>query len=152
MPSKYLFLAEPNRIAGTGNPKWQNLPTISQSTRECYLTITDATIVFNSTQTHDSLNIKMIIPSSNYFSSDNESPMVAFMDTTDDKIYRLQHENKISILTNDNLKSVEFILEDNNGSFVGLTNDDSMEVMIKLDYIDQNAMVNQVLLEYPKHL
>jgi hypothetical protein len=152
MPSKYLFLAEPNRIAGTGNPKWQNLPTISQSTRECYLTITDATIVFNSTQTHDSLNIKMIIPSSNYFSSDNESPMVAFMDTTDDKIYRLQHENKISILTNDNLKSVEFILEDNNGSRIDLSDDDSIEVMIKLDYVNQDAMVNQVLLEYPKHL
>lgn len=152
MPSKYLFLAEPNRNAATGNPKWQNLPTISQSTRECYLTITDATIVFSLTQTHDSLNIKMVIPSSNYFSSDNESPIVAFMDTTDDKLYRIQHENMISILTNDNLKSVEFILEDNNGSVITLDNADSMEVMIKLDYVDQDAMVNQVLLEYPKHL
>ena len=152
MPSKYLFLAEPNRNTATGNPKWQNLPSISQSTRECYLTIIDATIVFSSTQTHDSLNIKMVIPSSNYFSSDNESPIVAFMDTTDDKLYRIQHENMISILTNDNLKSVEFILEDNNGSVITLDNADSMEVMIKLDYIDQDAMVNQVLLEYPKHL
>lgn len=152
MPSKYLFLSETNRYQVTGNPKWYNLPTISQSTRECYLTITDATIVFSSTQTHDSINIKMVIPSSNYFSSDNESPLVAFMDTTDDKLYRLQHENMISILTNDNLKSVEFILEDNTGSRIDLSNDDSMEVMIKLDYVDQNAMVNQVLLEYPKHL
>ena len=152
MPSKYLFLSETNRTAGTGNPKWYNLPTISQSSRECYLTITDATIVFNSTQTHDSLNIKMVIPSSNYFSSDNESPMVAFTDTTDDKLYRVQHDNKISILTNDNLKTIEFVLEDNNGSVISLSDTDSMEVMIKLDYVDQDAMVNQVLLELPKRL
>ena len=152
MPSKYLFLSEINRNTPTGNPKWQNLPTISHSTRECYLTITDATIVFNSTQGHDSLNIKMNIPTSNYFSSDNEYPMVAFMDTTDDKLYRLQHENKISILTNDNLKSVEFILEDNAGIPINLSDADSMEVMIKLDYIDQNQMTSNFISELPRRL
>ena len=149
---KYLFLAEPNRNTASGNPNWQNLPTISQSSRECYLTITDATIVFSSTQTHDSLTIKMKIPSSNYFSSDNESPIVAFMDTTDDKLYRIQHENKISILTNDNLKSVEFVLEDNNGIVINMDDADSMEVMIKLDYVDQKEQTEQFILELPKRL
>lgn len=152
MPTKYLYLNNLNRNFTITNPTWYNLPTISQSSRECYLTITDATVVFNSTQTHDSLNIKMNIPTSNYFSSDNEYPMVAFMDTTDDKIYRLQHENKINILTNDNLKRIEFILEDNNGNVIIIDEDDSMEVMIKLDYIDQDEMTQSYLSERPKLL
>ena len=152
MPTKYLYLSEVNRNFDKSNPTWNNLPTISQSSRECYLTITDATIVFNSTQTHDSLNIKMNIPTSNYFSSDNESPMVAFTDTTNDKLYRVQHDNKISILTNDNLKTIEFILEDNNAEVITLTTVDSMEVMIKLDYIDQDEMIQSYLSERPKLL
>lgn len=152
MPSKYLYLSEVNRDFDKSNPTWNNLPTISQSSRECYLTITDATIVFNSTQTHDSLNIKMNIPTSNYFSSDNEYPMVAFTDTIDDKIYRVQHENKINILTNDNLKRIEFILEDNNGDVIIIDEDDSMEVMIKLDYINQDEMTQSYLSERPKLL
>jgi hypothetical protein len=159
MNSKYLYLSEVNReilVIGAAiepsNPIWVNLPTISQSSRECYLTITDATIVFNSTQTHDSLNIKINIPTSNYFSSDNKYPMVAFMDTTDNKLYRLQHENKINILTNDNLKRIEFILEDNNAEVITLSPADSMEVMIKLDYINQDEMTQLYISQKPRTL
>ena len=149
MPSKYLFLSSAQR----SGYKWNNLPTISQSTRECYLTVINCKIILSSgSVAHDSVNVKMKIPSLNYFSSDNQDVSVAFLNEGQTKIFTIEHENEISILTNDNLKTVEFVLEDNNGSVISLTDNDSMEVMIKLDYIDQDAMVNQVLLEYPKRL
>ena len=153
MPSSYLFLSSAQR----DGLKWNNLPTLSQSTRECYLTIIDATITFAAVLEIDTVKIKMVIPSSNYFSSDNESPIVAFMDSIvvgGEYIYKIPPDNMISILTNDNLKSVEFILEDDAGNSIDFDDDagNRMSVMIKLDYVDQDAMVNQVLLEYPKHL
>jgi hypothetical protein len=90
----------------------------------------------------------MKIPSLNYFSSDNGDVAVAFLGQgTTNTHYLLLHENEISILTNDNLKTVEFTLEDNNGDAISTADVSSFEVMIKLDYIDQDAMVNQVLLE-----
>ena len=94
----------------------------------------------------------MNIPNANYFSSDNSNPVVAFLTTTDSKVYTLGIENDISILTNDNLKSVTFDLEDNEGDEVILDSDDSVEVMIKLDYIDQKQQTDQFILELPKTL
>jgi hypothetical protein len=152
MPSKYLFLSNNQRQATPNNAVWNNLPTLSQSSRECYITIINFKIVFNSTETHSSVNVKMNIPNVNYFSSDNSNPVVAFLNTTDNKVYTLGIENDISILTNDNLKSVTFDLEDNEGDEVILDSDDSVEVMIKLDYIDQKQQTDQFILELPKTL
>ena len=149
MPSKYLFLSSAQR----SGYKWNNLPTISQSTRECYLTVINCKIILSSgSVAHDSVNVKMKIPSLNYFSSDNQDVSVAFLNEGQTKIFTIEHENEISILTNDNLKTVEFALEDNDGDAIDVDDVESFEVMIKLDYIDQDAMVNQVILEYPKRL
>jgi hypothetical protein len=149
MPSKYLFLSSAQR----SGYKWNNLPTISQSTRECYLTVINCKIILSSgSVAHDSVNVKMKIPSLNYFSSDNQDVSVAFLNEGQTKIFTIEHENEISILTNDNLKTVEFALEDNDWDAIDADDVESFEVMIKLDYIDQDAMVNQVLLEYPKRL
>ena len=101
---------------------------------------------------HDSVNVKMKIPSLNYFSSDNQDVAVAFLNEGQTKTFTIEHDNEISILTNDNLKTVEFALEDNDGDAIDADDVESFEVMIKLDYIDQDAMVNQVLLELPKRL
>jgi hypothetical protein len=153
MYMKYLFLGEGERKElGDSGAKWQNLPTLSQSTRECYLSVVNCKVIFDNASQHDSLNIKMKIPSSNYFASDNSYPVVAFLNTTDSKTFTLEHDNEISILTNDNLKSIEFVLEDNNGAVIAIDLDDSMEVMIKLDYIDQKAQTDQFILELPKRL
>jgi hypothetical protein len=149
MPSKYLFLSSAQR----SGYKWNNLPTISQSTRECYLNVINCKVIFVNNNNHDNVNVKMKIPSLNYFSSDNGDVAVAFLGQgTTNTHYLLLHENEISILTNDNLKSVEFTLEDNNGDAISTADVSSFEVMIKLDYIDQDAMVNQVILELPKRL
>jgi hypothetical protein len=150
---KYLYLAEKQREElGDSGAKWENLPTLSQSTRECYLTVVNCKVIFASASAHSSLNIKMKIPSSNYFSSDNGFPMVAFLNTTDNKTYTIEHDNKISILTNDNLKSIEFVLEDNDGDVVAIDAADSMEVVIKLDYVNQKEQTDQFILELPKRL
>ena len=149
MPSKYLFLSSAQR----SGYKWNNLPTISQSTRECYLTVINCKVILTTASAgNDSINVKMKIPSLNYFSSDNQDVAVAFLNEGETKIFTIEHHNEISILTNDNLKTVEFALEDNLADPIDVDDVESFEVMIKLDYIDQDAMVNQVILELPKRL
>ena len=104
--------------------------------------------------TQDSINVKMIIPTLNYTSSSNDSPMVAMLDTdpNNKKIYSLDHENSIHILTNDSLKKVEFVLEDNNGTTVTIDAADSFEVMLKIEYLDQEKQTENYLSEVPKLL
>jgi proteasome lid subunit RPN8/RPN11 len=108
--------------------------------------------VFDATTAHETLVVKMRIPTTNYFSSDNEEPVVAFLSTVDQEIYEFVHDHKIQLLTNDQLKSIEFILEDNKGTTIVLTADDSMEVMLKLDYVDQKEQVVGQLHTVPHRL
>lgn len=146
----YLFLHETQRDGTI----WNNLPTLPNSRRECYVTICEAKLVFDDVPTQDSINIKMVIPTLNYTSSSNDSPMVAMLDTdpNNKKVYSLDHENNIHILTNDALKKVEFILEDNNGAVVTIDAADSFEVMLKIEYIDQAKETESYLSEIPKLL
>ena len=144
----YLFLHEAQRDGTT----WSNLPTLQSSRRECYITITDCKLVFDSVQTDESVNLKMVIPTLNYTSSSNDSPVVAMLNTVDKKLYDMQHDNKIHLLTNDALKKCEFILEDNNGNVLTIDADDSLEIMIKIEYIDQEKQTENYLSEVPKML
>jgi len=144
----YLFLHEAQRDVTT----WNNLPTLPNSRRECYITVTDCKLVFNSTQTHESVNLKMVIPTLNYTSSSNDSPIVSMLNTADKKVYDMQHDNKIHLLTNDALKKCEFILETNGGTVITIDGDDSLEIMIKIDYVDQAKETENYLSEIPRHL
>ena len=144
----YLFLHEAQRDVTT----WRNLPTLPNSRRECYITITDCKLVFDATQTHESVNLKMVIPTLNYTSSSNDSPIVAMLNTVDKKLFDMQHDNQIHILTNDSLKKCEFILEDNDGNVLTIDADDSLEIMIKIEYIDQVKETESYLSEVPKLL
>ena len=145
---KYLFLHEAQRDGTT----WSNLPTLQNSRRECYITITDCKLVFDSVQTDESVNLKMVIPTLNYTSSSNDSPIVAMLNTVDKKVYDMQHDNDIHLLTNDSLKKCEFVLEDNNGNVITIDADDSLEIMIKIEYVDQEKQTESYLSEVPKHL
>ena len=129
-----------------------NLPTLPNSRRECYITIIDCKLVFNATQTHESVNLKMVIPTLNYTSSSNDSPIVSMLNTADKKLFDMQHTNEIHILTNDALKKCEFILETNGGTVLTIDGDDSLEIMIKIDYVDQERQTESYLSEVPKHL
>jgi len=149
MPSSYLFLSDAQR----SGYKWSNLPTVSQSTRECYLTVINCKVILtDEADDKASILVKLKIPSLNYFSSDNTDVTVAFLNEGQTKTFSIEKENEISILTNDNLKAVEFALEDNAGTAVSAADVSSFEVMLKLDYIDQDAMANQVVIEYPNRL
>ena len=149
MPSSYLFLSDAQR----SGYKWSNLPTVSQSTRECYLTVINCKVILSQgSAAKASILVKLKIPSLNYFSSDNTDVTVAFLNEGQTKTFSIEKENEISILTNDNLKAVEFALEDNAGTAVSAADVSSFEVMLKLDYIDQDAMANQVVIEYPNRL
>lgn len=160
MPSTYLYLDASQRFK-TGevsiSPRWSNLPTISSSTRECYLNVTECSIHFSAQLNRSAFNLKMKIPSSNYFSSDNEDVLVAFLEILVDEVggssFALRKTNEINILTNDNLKDIRFSLEDpSDESPVVLGQNDNMHVMLKLDYVDQKAMTQTYLDEIPKHL
>ena len=151
MPSKYLFLSDAERDKTSTNALWNNLPTISQSTRECYLSLTEFKATFQGSK-GDGLFVKMNIPAQNYFSSDNSEPVLGLLDEPTDNKYLFNKDNKISILTNDNLKSVKIILTDLENTAINISSVDKINLVLKLDYIDQEAMMNQVLLEYPKHL
>jgi len=94
----------------------------------------------------------MIIPTLNYTSSSNDSPVVAMLNTSDKKVYDMQHDNKIHLLTNDSLKKCEFILEDNNGASITIDAGDSLEIMIKIEYLDQEKATENYLNEVPKLL
>jgi hypothetical protein len=108
--------------------------------------------VFDATQTHESVNLKMVIPTLNYTSSSNDSPIVSMLNTADKKLFDMQHTNEIHLLTNDALKKCEFILEDNDGNILTIDADDSLEIMIKIDYVDQERLTEKYLTEVPKHL
>lgn len=160
MPSNYLYLDATQRVrSGVTSiaPRWSNLPTISTSTRECYLTVIDCSVHFSAQPTFNAMNVKMKIPSRNYFSSDNEDVLVAFLEVRVDELggkqYTLPKGNEISILTNDNLKDIQFTIEDpSTETPVVLGQNDNMHVMLKLDYVDQKAMTQTYMEELPQHL
>jgi hypothetical protein len=145
----YLYLDDAQRSGTT----WTNLPTLSNSRRECYLTLVHVDLVFDSTQTHESIVLRMNIPTMNYFSSSNNSPVVAMLDVAaDKKVYTLMTENQIHLLTNDDLKRCSFSLEDTAGVPITIDADDSLCIMVQLEYIDQEGMTNKYLTEQPKML
>jgi hypothetical protein len=154
MPSTYLFLSEAQRtLGGTSGANWLNLPTLSSSTRECYLRVASCQIELGTADadiTH--LTLKMKIPSVNYFSSDNREVVVARLSLTQPTVYELQLENTIEILTNDNLKSLDFVLEDNAGTNFSLDASDFINIMLKLDYVDQKEQVMGQLQTVPQRL
>tara|TARA_R110000782_G_C14528552_1_gene382056 strand:+ start:173 stop:511 length:339 start_codon:yes stop_codon:yes gene_type:complete len=100
----------------------------------------------------ESVNLKMSIPVRNYYSSSNLSPVAAILHSDDNasQVYNLQTNNDIHLLSTDNLGKVEFQLFDNTGD--AITTVDTLEVMIKIDYVDQAKQTENYLSEVPKHL
>ena len=94
----------------------------------------------------------MIIPSLNYTSTSNDSPTVSVLNTSDKKVFFMQHTNDVHILTNDSFKKCEFILQDNDGNIITIDAGDSLEIMLKIDYVDQQEVTNTFMSEIPKHL
>ena len=67
MPSKYLFLENTNRNLSV----WNNLPTLSQSSRECYISVSSAKLIFEDVPLFYAVKLKIDLPVMNYASSSN---------------------------------------------------------------------------------
>ena len=147
----YLFLHDQQKSVSGNKVTWNNLPILSGASRECYITIVNSKLILSAGGT-ESVNLKMSIPVRNYYSSSNLSPVAAILHSDDNasQVYNLQTNNDIHLLSTDNLGKVEFQLFDNTGD--AITTVDTLEVMIKIDYVDQAKQTENYLSEVPKHL
>ena len=158
MPSKYLFLENAQRNLSV----WDNLPTLSQSSRQCYISVASAKLVFSDIPVFYAVILKIDLPVMNYASSSNTIPVIAMLSqgtnnitsegTIENKVFELIHADQIQLLSNDNLKRVKFVLEDEDGTEIVLQSFDRLDIMLKIDYVDQLAVTNQYISEVPKHL
>jgi len=158
MPSKYLFLENAQRNLSV----WNNLPTLSQSSRECYVSASSAKLIFDEVPLFYAVRLKIDLPVINYASSSNSIPVIAMLSqgtnnitsegTTENKVFELIHADQIQLFSNDNLKRAKFVLEDEDGTEIVLEADDRLDIILKLDYIDQAAVTNNYISEIPKHL
>jgi len=158
MPSKYLFLENTNRNLSV----WNNLPTLSQSSRECYISVSSAKLIFEDVPLFYAVKLKIDLPVINYASSSNSIPVIAMLSqgtnnitssgATENKVFELIHADQIQLFSNDNLKRAKFVLEDEDGTEIVLDSDDKLDIMLKIDYVDQLAVTNQYISEQPMRL
>ena len=158
MPSKYLFLENAQRNLSV----WDNLPTLSQSSRECYISVASAKLVFSGITYFYAVRLKIDLPVMNYASSSNGIPVIAMLSqgtnnitsegTTENKVFELIHADQIQLFSNDNLKRAKFVLEDEDGDEIDIDADDRLDIMLKIDYVDQLAVTNQYISEVPMRL
>ena len=149
---KFLFLSS-NQADVVGNSVvWNNLPTLSESRRQCHITVANATVVFVSPQSNSSIMIKMNLPTGNYYSSNNDSPIISFLVSPDLEEYGLAFEPSIKILSTDQLKKIELKLLNPDYTEIDLADVAYINVMLKLEYIDTQKQVMSYLSTKPSTL
>ena len=147
---RYLYLSDSQATKTAGFVEWKNIPTLSQSTRECHVTAVRLNVVFNAAQTHSDIIVKTPIPTMNYTATDNSQPLIAVLHSTDTKLFDLNTENPIHLLSNDNIKSFKLTLLQTDESATGTPS--ACNVLLKIDYIDQAKETESYLSEIPLHL
>jgi len=152
MPSKYLFLNSEQLSNVDGVATWNNLPVLSESRRECYINVAHACAVFSTARSHSEALLKINLPSLNYFSSSNNAPVMEYLQSDDNLVFEPVYESPIKLLTNDALKKVEIQLTDNGADVIDIDDLESLSVVLKIDYVDQDAMANQYLSQMPSLL
>ena len=152
MPSKYLFLNSEQGIKVNGVAIWNDLPVLSESRRECYINVAHACAVFSEAQTHSEALLKINLANQNYYSSSNDLPVMEYLHSDDDLVFKAAYESPIKLLTNDSLKNIQIQLMENSGDVIDIDDLESLSVVLKLDYIDQLAVTNQYIKEVPMRL
>jgi hypothetical protein len=152
MPSKYLFLNSEQLTNVDGVATWNNLPVLSESRRECYINVVHACAVFSTTRSHSEALLKINLPSLNYFSSSNNAPVMEYLHSNDNLVFEPVYESPIKLLTNDALKKIEIQLIDNGADVIDIDDLESLSVVLKIDYVDQDAMANEYLSQMPSLL
>jgi hypothetical protein len=147
---RYLYLSDSQATKTAGFVTWNNIPLLSQSTRECHVTAVRLNVVFNAAQTHSDIIVKTPIPTMNYTATDNSQPLIAVLHSTDTKLFDLNTENPIHLLSNDNIKSFKLTLLQTDETATGTPS--ACNVLLKFDYVDQAKETQSYLSEVPKLL
>ena len=148
---QYLYLSHSQATLGAGFVSWDNIPSMSQSTRECYVTAVRLNIVFTAVQTHSDIIMKTpSIPTMNYTATDNSEPLIAVLHSNDSKLFDLPTQNPIHLLSNDNIKSFKLTLLQTDETATGTPS--ACNVLLKFDYVDQVKETENYLNDIPKHL
>jgi len=147
---QFLYLSDAQATKAAGSVTWQNIPTLSLSSRECYITAVKINVLFGASQTHNDIVVKGSIPTMNYKSSDNSEPVIAVLHSDDDKIFDLNIENPIHLFSNDNIKNFKITLSETDGSATATPN--ACNVLLKLEYVNQSEQQEQFLMELPKRI
>ena len=148
---QYLYLSNSEAIKTAGFVSWQNIPTLSQSSRECYITVSKINVVFSASQNHSDIIVKGSIPTINYKSTDNSEPLIAVLHSDDGKVFDLNIENPIHLLSNDNIKSFKLSLSTTNTTALTVAAD-SCNVLMKIEYIDQLEQTELYISQKPRTL
>ena len=146
---QYLYLSDDQAIIGAGRASWENIPTLSHSSRECYITVAQINVVFGSNQSHTDILVTGSLPTMNYISTDNSDPLLAVLHSNDNKVFDLNIENPIHLFSNDNIKNFKMTLTKSNGN---AATPSECHVLLKIDYVDQAKETENYLSEIPKHL
>jgi hypothetical protein len=166
MPSTYLYLSPKDRITDpAGRAVWINVPKLSLSSRQCYVSIAQMGYMINAVTVDNRFIVKMNIASDNYFSSDNEGVVVCALEPTrvvnPRTIYQLSNESgdPIEILTNDNYTRLEFTILDAFGNVFPVappavfpTFSDTIDIVLKFDYPEVEEIQNNYVATIPKNL
>ena len=152
MPSKYLFLNSEQLTNVDGVATWNNLPVLSESRRECYINVVHACAVFSTALSHSEALLKINLPSVNYFSSSNNAPVMEYLHSDDNLTFEPVYESPIKLLTNDALKKIEIQLIDNGADVIDIDDLESLSIVLKIEYVDQDAMANEYLSQMPSLL
>jgi len=147
---QYLYLSDAQATKSAGGCEWKNIPTLSLSSRECYITAVKINVLYNSAQAHADIVVKGSIPTMNYKSSDNSEPLLAVLHSDDSKVFDLNIENPIHLFSNDNIKNLKLTLSETDGAATATP--DACNILLKLEYINQSEHQEQFMLELPKHL
>jgi hypothetical protein len=147
---QYLYLSDEQAIKTAGFVSWQNIPTLSQSSRECYITVAKINVVFDASQNHSDIVVKGSLPTMNYISTDNSEPLLAVLHSDDGKVFDLNIENPIHLLSNDNIKSFKISLTETDG--IVTDSPDSCNVLLKIEYIDQLEQTELYISQKPRTL
>ena len=147
---QYLYLSDDQATISAGFVTWNNIPSLSQSTRECYVTAVRLNIVFTAVQTHSDILVKGSIPTLNYTATDNSEPLIAVLHSNNSKYFDLPTENPIHLLSNDNIKSFKLTLLQTDETATGTPA--ACNVLLKFDYVDQAKETENYLSDIPKHL
>tara|TARA_R110000782_G_C14724279_1_gene404502 strand:+ start:295 stop:759 length:465 start_codon:yes stop_codon:yes gene_type:complete len=147
---QYLYLSNSQATKTAGFVTWNNIPSMSQSTRECYVTAVRLNVVFTQEQSHNDIIVKTPIPTMNYTATDNSEPLIAVLHSDDSKLFVLNIDNPVHLLSNDNIKSFKLTLLQTDESATGTPS--ACNVLLKFDYIDQVAYTNDILLDIPRQL